>query len=171
MFEVYDKKNNTWPFPYWPWYHPMTHISPRLRLGLIWESRDDTRANMEKVMYYSLYNHCRWRSRSRVEDWDVIKRLYFRHILVSFRSHNLDCQRHMSWSVFVFSELNTTLSEQIHNPASKSSKQRRNIFPNILWYISMIAHSHLNGTGTNWYDNNSQMYVIYLLWKQEFLTI
>ena len=54
--EVYDKKNNTLPFPYWPWYHPSTHISPRLRLGLIWESRDDTRTNMEKVMYYSLYN-------------------------------------------------------------------------------------------------------------------
>ena len=35
--------------------HDLFHISPgiipRLRLGLIWRSRDDTRADMEKVMY------------------------------------------------------------------------------------------------------------------------
>jgi hypothetical protein len=29
-------------------YHPSTHINPRLRLGLIWVSREDTLANMEK---------------------------------------------------------------------------------------------------------------------------
>jgi hypothetical protein len=28
-----------------------THIGPRLRLGLIWGSRDDTRSDMEKIMY------------------------------------------------------------------------------------------------------------------------
>ena len=26
---------NTWAFPYWPGYHPSTHIGPRLRLGMI----------------------------------------------------------------------------------------------------------------------------------------
>jgi hypothetical protein len=31
----HDKKINTWPFPYHPGYHPSTHISPRLRLGMI----------------------------------------------------------------------------------------------------------------------------------------
>ena len=43
--EVYDEVINTWPFPY-------------LRLGLIWVSRDDTRADMEKAMYKSLFIDC-----------------------------------------------------------------------------------------------------------------
>ena len=42
-----EKTNNY----YNPVYHPSTHINPLLRLGLIWGSRDVTRADMEKVMY------------------------------------------------------------------------------------------------------------------------
>jgi hypothetical protein len=32
-------------------FHPSTHISPRLRLGPIWGSRDDNQVNMEMPMY------------------------------------------------------------------------------------------------------------------------
>ena len=32
-------------------FHIIQAIIPRLRLGLIWGSQDDTRADMEKVMY------------------------------------------------------------------------------------------------------------------------
>ena len=38
-------------FSYWPGNHPSTHICPRLRLGQIWESRDDNQANMKMPMY------------------------------------------------------------------------------------------------------------------------
>ena len=37
--------------PYWPGYHPSTHIGTRLRLGPIWGSQDDNQANMEMPMY------------------------------------------------------------------------------------------------------------------------
>jgi hypothetical protein len=43
----------TWNFPHRPWYKPSTHIStPASLSGLIWdwESRADTRADMENVM-------------------------------------------------------------------------------------------------------------------------
>jgi hypothetical protein len=38
-------------FPYWPVYHPSTHIGPRLRPVPIWGSRDENKANMEMPMY------------------------------------------------------------------------------------------------------------------------
>ena len=44
-----------WAFPYWPGYHPSTHIGPRLRLGPIWGSLDDNQANMEMPMYSTIY--------------------------------------------------------------------------------------------------------------------
>jgi hypothetical protein len=51
---ICNKYFNTWAFPYWPGYHPSTHIGPPLRLGPIWGSRDN-QANMEMPMYYSVY--------------------------------------------------------------------------------------------------------------------
>jgi hypothetical protein len=52
LFRVlYNDEIMTWNFQYRPWYQPSTHISPPASLsGLIWESRADTRANMENVM-------------------------------------------------------------------------------------------------------------------------
>jgi hypothetical protein len=41
----------TWAFPYWPGYHPSSHIGPQLRLGPIWGSRDDNQVNMKMSMY------------------------------------------------------------------------------------------------------------------------
>jgi len=32
MAKICDKQIITWPFPYRSWYHPSTHISPRLYL-------------------------------------------------------------------------------------------------------------------------------------------
>jgi hypothetical protein len=49
--KICDKKIMTWNFPYRPWYQPSTHIShPASLSGLIWESRANTRADMEHVM-------------------------------------------------------------------------------------------------------------------------
>jgi hypothetical protein len=49
--QICDKKIMTWNFPYRPWYQPSTHISPLALLsGLIWESRANTKADMENVM-------------------------------------------------------------------------------------------------------------------------
>lgn len=39
------------PFPYPPGYHTSINIITRLRFGLIWCSRNDTRADMGKFMY------------------------------------------------------------------------------------------------------------------------
>ena len=41
-----NKEFNTWAFPYWPGYHPSTHIGLRLR-----GSRDDNQANTKMSMY------------------------------------------------------------------------------------------------------------------------
>ena len=46
MSEVYDKKINTWPFPYHPGYQ--SSFDPYQYLTA---SRADTLADMEKVMY------------------------------------------------------------------------------------------------------------------------
>ena len=54
MSEVCNKQFNTWEFPYWPGYHPSTHIGPQLHLGPIWGSQDDNQANMEMSMYKSV---------------------------------------------------------------------------------------------------------------------
>jgi hypothetical protein len=49
--QIFLFKFMTWNFPYRPWYQPSTHISPPASLsGLIWESRANTRADMENVM-------------------------------------------------------------------------------------------------------------------------
>ena len=50
MSEVCNTQFNTWSFPYWPGYHPSTHIGSRLRLGPIWGSWDDNQANTEMPM-------------------------------------------------------------------------------------------------------------------------
>jgi hypothetical protein len=42
---------NTWPFPYQPGYHPETPISALDAVEGRYESRDDSRDDMEKVMY------------------------------------------------------------------------------------------------------------------------
>ena len=56
MLEVCNKQFNTWAFPYWPGYHPSTHIGPRLRLGMInrpiWKC-----PHVLKCLYFSLTWH------------------------------------------------------------------------------------------------------------------
>jgi hypothetical protein len=42
---------NTWPFPYQPGYHPETPISARDTVEGWYGSRDDSRDDMENVMY------------------------------------------------------------------------------------------------------------------------
>jgi hypothetical protein len=54
--KICDKKIMTWNFPYRPWYQPSTHINtPASLSGLIWESRANTRADMEKFLFNTTY--------------------------------------------------------------------------------------------------------------------
>ena len=52
LSKVYDKKINTWTFPYHPCYYPSTHIyQPSLASRADIGVSDDSRIVMEKVMY------------------------------------------------------------------------------------------------------------------------